>query len=219
MNFRILVFILLKLIGFTGFTGVFSENIILKDLDDCYLDEGRLCVNSTSVILNRGMNPGGFLILRCNIQELGKGQNMNPLVQIQASTRTNYTSLLYNINEDSVEIHDLSWYLTSSKTVLPDNTTFSRNDTIHFAIGIDTNSFSTIVINSKNVLRQGFKGNDQLVRFKSVKSPYCSWKYEMSLVFPSTKQNVKYVPEQTNVTESIQSSNSTENGTESLGST
>lgn len=41
----------------------------------------------------------------------------------------------------------------------------------------------------------------------------------MSLVFPSTKQNVKYVPEQTNVTESIQSSNSTENGTESLGST
>lgn len=90
------------------------------------------------------MNPGGFLILRCQIPEVGKGQNLNPLVQIQASTRTNYTSILYNINQDSVEINDLSWSLTNNKVMLPDNTTFSKNDTIHFAVGIDVNSFSTV---------------------------------------------------------------------------
>ncbi|OII74797.1 uncharacterized protein cubi_00350 [Cryptosporidium ubiquitum] len=219
MNFRFLVFVLLKLIGFSEkLIGVLSENIILNNSGECYLDEGRLCVNSTSVILNRGMNPGGFLTLRCQIPEVGKGQNLNPLVQIQASTRANYTSLLYNINQDSVEINDLNWHLTSDKAILPDNTTFSKNDTIHFAVGIDTNSFSTIVINSKNVIRLKFKGNEQLTKFKSVKSDYCSWKYEMSLVFPSTKQNVKYVPKDTNSTELVSSSNSTGNSTKSLSS-
>lgn len=146
-------------------------------------------MNSTSIILNRGVNPGGFLVVRCYISDVGKGQNLNPLVQIQASTESNYTSVLYNINQDSVEVHDLSWSLSSAKETLPNNTMFSKNDTIHFAVGIDANSMSTvsffsafpplqssllgiytnlikIVVDSRNVVRLGFKGIERLTRFK-----------------------------------------------------
>ncbi|KAJ1612825.1 hypothetical protein OIY81_1183 [Cryptosporidium canis] len=211
MNFRHFVFVLLQLVGFSErFIGVLSETFIPSNSGECYLDEGRLCVNSTSVILNRGMNPGGFLLIRCYIAEVGLGENLNPLVQIQASTSANYTSILYNINQNSAEIHDLSWSLTSEKASFPDNTTFSKNDTVNFAVGVDTNSFSTIVINSRNVARLRFKGSESLTHFRSVKSDYCSWKYEMSLTFPSTEQNIKHVPEEKNSTLSTPSSNNTE---------
>ncbi|KAH8740366.1 hypothetical protein FG386_002878 [Cryptosporidium ryanae] len=187
--------------------------------EDCLLDEGRVCVNTSSVVLNRGMNPGGFLVMECLIKETGKGFNLDPVIQIQASTPTNYTTLLYNINHDSVEIFDLSWSVSQAMEKLPDGITFSKNDTAHFAFGIDTNSASTIVVNSKNVLRLEFKGTEHLTRFKSKKSKYCTWKYEMSLTFPQTKTNVKYVPE-TQVDQSDDyiepSTSKTPNGTEDV---
>ncbi|KAH7647110.1 hypothetical protein FG379_002801 [Cryptosporidium bovis] len=209
----------LNLFGFLQFykfvesTPITYEGINYSS-EDCLLDEGRVCVNTSSVVLNRGMNPGGFLIMECLIKDAGEGFNLDPIIQIQASTPSNYTTLLYNINHDSTEIFDLSWSISQAKETLPDGINFSKNDTVHFAVGIDTNSASTIVVNSKNVLRLGFKGTEHLTKFKSKKSKYCIWKYEMSLTFPKTKTNVKYVPEtqdnENNSTESVQV-NSTEN--------
>lgn len=163
--------------------------------EDCLLDEGRVCVNSSSVLLSRGMNPGGFLVMECLIDQTGEGLNLDPIIQIQASTPSNYTTLLYNINHDSVEIFDLSWSMSKSSEKLPDNLVFSKNDTVHFAVGIDTNSASTIVLNSKNVLRLQFKGTEHLTKFKSKKSRLCTWRYEMTLTFPQTKTNTKYATE------------------------
>ncbi|KAL7066334.1 hypothetical protein ACR3K2_32370 [Cryptosporidium serpentis] len=168
---------------------------------NCTINEGHICIDSTYVKLNQGLNPGSYLILSCPINFVEE-QNLNPLIQIQGYTQDNVTSVIYNINTNYASILDLHWSLTYSTGLYPDNLVFGLGDTIHFAIGLDTNTYSSIVVNSQFVVKLPFKQTQPLVAFKVTKIEFCTWRYEMTLTIPSTNTMIADIL--TEITQSIE---------------